>query len=228
MPAHLSMASCRQGFGRHLPVVAEQPAFEPIDDRHWIVSVLHVAANQVIYAEGDDADAFYCIASGVVRACRFSGDGQRQIEAFYGNGDLFGCEPAARRCFTVEAVCDCTIMCYRRRGPAVCPPGGMPGHRVVPVIMRDRARTRERTMLLDHRDAAERVAAFLLDWNRRCGRGDAITLAMTRNDIADYLGLTFETVSRSFAQLEREGLIEFASARRIRILDRDGLEDLTR
>ena len=77
--------------------------------------------------------------------------------------------------------------------------------------------------MLGHRTAAEKLAAFLIDWAKRCPGDPTVTLAMTRQDIADYLGLTIETVSRTLSGLQRRALIELPSARQVRLVDASAL-----
>lgn len=218
-------AATNAGFAANLAVspAADHP-FGADQSKYWSVSVLRFAANEEIYAEGDDTDAFYNLVSGVVRTCRFPSDGRRQIDAFYVAGELFGIELGGERQFAAEAVGDCTVMCYRRRGPAMDEAAVPP--QLFSYAMRSLAKAREHAMVLGRRSATEKVAAFLIEWARHSPNRSEITLAMTRNDIADYLGLTFETVSRTLWQLERDELIELPSPRQIRLKDIEGLEDL--
>jgi CRP/FNR family nitrogen fixation transcriptional regulator len=92
--------------------------------------------------------------------------------------------------------------------------------------LRNLSRAQGHAVLLCRRSAVEKVAAFLLDWARQPIAGGTIALAMTRQDIGDYLGLTIETVSRTLSQLERDGVIELPSVRQIRIKDIEALTDL--
>jgi len=93
-------------------------------------------------------------------------------------------------------------------------------------VLRNLSRAQEHAVLLGRRSAVEKVAAFLLDWARQSSAAGTIGLAMTRQDIGDYLGLTIETVSRTLSQLERDGVIELPSVRQIRIKDLEALTDL--
>jgi CRP/FNR family nitrogen fixation transcriptional regulator len=79
--------------------------------------------------------------------------------------------------------------------------------------------SREHLLLLGRKNALERLAAFLLDMTGRSGSKGVLDLAMPRHDIADYLGLTLETVSRMFAELKELGTIKLESARRVHLLD---------
>jgi len=186
---------------------------------------LHFEQDCEIYGEGEEAVSYYRVISGVVRTCRFLADGRRQIDAFHVAGDVFGIETGAVRGLTAEAVSDCRIVAYRRMpldksGVATVSP------QLVTHLLRSLGRAQEHAVLLGRRSAVEKVAAFLLDWARQSASACTIALAMTRLDIADYLGLTIETVSRTLSQLERDGVIELPSVRQIKIRDISALSAL--
>src|ERR1700722_5104300 len=79
-------------------------------------AALHFNPDQEIYAEGDEATNFYKVVSGVIRTCKFLSDGRRQIDAFYGEGEVFGFETGREHRLSAEAVSDCIVVPYRRRG----------------------------------------------------------------------------------------------------------------
>jgi CRP/FNR family transcriptional regulator/CRP/FNR family nitrogen fixation transcriptional regulator len=85
-------------------------------------------------------------------------------------------------------------------------------------------RSEDHALILARQGATERVAAFLLDYADRVGAADVLDLPMTRQDMADHLGLTIHTVSRTLSQLQDQGLIEARSTRHVRLLRRDLLE----
>ncbi len=181
--------------------------------------VLHFAQDREIYGEGDAADAVFKVVSGVVRTCKFLSDGRRQIDAFYICGDVFGLEAGAEHTLSAEAVSDCSVVAYRRRGIGKLAANDEElSHQLFCYAMRSLARAQEHALLLGRRSAIEKVAAFLLEWAGYSPDSKVISLAMTRQDIADYLGLTIETVSRTLSQLERDALIQVA-ARQIRLTD---------
>jgi CRP/FNR family nitrogen fixation transcriptional regulator len=208
-------------------VLSRLPADGAAQDELAKGTVLHFQPNQEIYAEGDAAKVFYRVVSGVVRTCRFLSDGRRQIDAFYGEGEVFGFDLAAARSFAAEAVTDCTLHCYQqvklasdRQGPTAVP------QQLLSYAMGRLAKAQEHAMVLSRRSALERVASFLVEWARNSSRKDVVSLAMTRTDIGDYLGLTIETVSRSLSLLERQGHIALPTARQIEIRNVAALEDL--
>jgi CRP/FNR family nitrogen fixation transcriptional regulator len=187
-------------------------------------SSLRFEQDREIYGEGEEAGCYFKLLSGVVRTCKFLSDGRRQIDAFHVAGDLFGIESGDFRSLSAEAVSDCKIVAIRHRpfdkhSGAVAVP-----HQLFNQVMRNLARAQHHAVLLGRRSALEKVAAFLLNWAEQsaCARG-TIALAMTRQDIGDYLGLTIETVSRTLSQLERDDVIELPSVRQIKVKDLDAL-----
>ncbi len=92
--------------------------------------------------------------------------------------------------------------------------------------MQSLAQAQDHSLLLGRRGAAEKVASFLLGWAKHSADKRVLHLAMTRQDIADYLGLTIETVSRSLTQFERDNVIALPSTREVKLLNTDALEDL--
>jgi CRP/FNR family transcriptional regulator, nitrogen fixation regulation protein len=190
-------------------------------------SVIQFAEGREIFAEGGDSDVFYKVISGVVRTCKFLNDGRRQIESFHVAGDVFGLELGEERQLSAEAVSDCTLICYRRRSvETLGQKDGAVTRQLLQYAMQNLAQAQSHALLLGRRGAAEKVAAFLLDWAGRSGQEGVVHLAMTRQDMADYLGLTIESVSRSLSQFERDGVIALPNAREVRIRRGEALEDL--
>ena len=177
-----------------------------------------------IYCEGDPIRSFYKVTGGVVRTCRFTSDGRRQIDGFHAEGQVFGLEIGGGHRLSAEAVSECCVVAYRWPGLGDFDGGeGETARTVFGLAMTCLQRAQEHALLLGHRSAAQKLAAFLLDL---AGRGNAVDLAMTRQDIADYLGLTIETVSRTLSQFERDHLIALPAARHVVLRNRMSLEDL--
>lgn len=189
--------------------------------------IQQVVDDSEIYGEGDDAVFFYKVVRGVVRTCKFLSDGRRQIEAFYREGDVFGFESGVTHRLTAEAVCECTLIAYRRKGvEQLAAASETLSQQLFRYFMQGLVRAQEHALVLGRRSAVERVGAFLHETARRSADGRTIILPMTRQDIADYLGLTIETVSRTLSQLERDKVIVLAATREIQVRDLDWLEDL--
>ena len=224
-------------------MLAARPQAMPaalIASRSWIAAldegrdalragaVLHFHPDREIFCEGASADVFYKVVSGTVRTCKFLSDGRRQIEAFYGPGEVFGFERDGRHRLSAEAVSECNLVAYRRRGvEAALAEDGELARQLLTYALHSATDAQAHAFLLGRRAAAEKVAAFLLEWASRSGNEQSVSLPMSRQDMADYLGLTIETVSRTLSQFERDGLIVIPSARQIRVLRREALEDLT-
>jgi CRP/FNR family nitrogen fixation transcriptional regulator len=215
--------------------IANSAAFAPLpwnapeerDNLELTGVTMHVAADHQIYAEGDEARSFYKVVSGVVRTCRFLSDGRRQIDSFHRAGDVFGFEAGADHRMSAEAVTECTVMAYRRRGlETMVSQDDRLGRWFFAHAMNSMASAREHSLLLGRASAAQKIAAFLLEVEDRGSTAGAVDLMMSRQDIADYLGLTIETVSRTLSQLERDAVIGLPSARRVVLKDRRTLRAL--
>jgi CRP/FNR family transcriptional regulator, nitrogen fixation regulation protein len=187
-----------------------------------------VAQDQGIYGEGDQANLFYKIVSGVVRTCKFLGDGRRQVDAFYVAGDVFGIEAGETYRLAAEAVSDGTLIAYRRRSLDMLGDGDETiARQLFQFALQNTARAQDHTLLLGHRSAMEKLAVFLLHWARHSPQHATVTLEMSRQDIADFLGLTIETVSRTLSKLEKDGIIRMSTARRIELRNIGALHALT-
>ena len=190
-------------------------------------TVRNFAENQEIYNAGDETALFFKLASGVVRTCTFLSDGRRQIDAFYVPGNVFGLEAGAEHGLSAETVCHSQVISYRRRDlEAFAAQSQGYSQQLFSYAMQSLARAQRHAVLLGRRSAVEKLAEFLIDWAAQSPESDVLTLEMPRRDIADYLGLTIETVSRAFAHLERKSLIELPTARQIRLKDPEGLRRL--
>jgi CRP/FNR family nitrogen fixation transcriptional regulator len=188
---------------------------------------MHIPADRQIYAEGDEARCFYKVVSGVVRTCRFLSDGRRQIDAFHREGDVFGFEAGDDHQMAAEAVTECSVIAYRRRGlETMVSQDDHLGRWFFSHAMNCMSMAREHSLLLGRGSAAQKISAFLQEVAARDGGVSVIELVMSRQDIADYLGLTIETVSRTLSQMDRDGVISLPSARRVVLKDRRALRAL--
>jgi CRP-like cAMP-binding protein len=185
---------------------------------------LQFSRNQEIYAQGEGG-GFWCeVLAGAVRITKLRSDGRRHIAEFCFAGDAFGLDRVAEREFSAEAVVDAVVMRYPRaaterlidNNPAVA-------RLLRDVTLKSLAAAQSRLALLGRMTAGERVASFLLELSERSDDGKHVELPMCRCDIADYLGLTVETVCREFSDLKRRKVIEVAP-RSVTLLDRLTLE----
>ena len=211
-------------FGSSLGWPAGHEAKEPMRGAGTVIQVLE---GREIFAEGADTDVFYKVISGVVRTCKFLNDGRRQIAAFHVAGEVFGFELANQRPLAAEAVSDCTLIAYRRRSiELMAQKDETISRQLLGYAMQSLAQALDHSLVLARRGAAEKMAIFLLDWRARSNRQNAVHLTMTRQEIADYLSLTIETVSRSLSQFERDGMIALPNTRDVHLLDIEALEEL--
>ncbi len=178
-----------------------------------------LAKGEDIFAEGDTANFFYKVMSGTVRTYKLLSDGRRQIDEFHLAGDIFGLETSDEHRFSAEAVDNATIIAFRRRCFAtIAHDDPALGDQIMSSMMRSLERAHNHMMLLGRKTAQEKIATFLLDIARRVSQEDRFDLPMQRSDIADHLGLTIETVSRTLTQFARDGLIKLAAASRSVVL----------
>jgi CRP/FNR family nitrogen fixation transcriptional regulator len=187
-----------------------------------------LARGEELFAEGDDAECFYKVVSGTIRSYKLLSDGRRQIDAFHLPGDMFGLEAGREHRFSAEAVDGATVLAFRRSrldDLRHADPGF--DDEVMSSMIRNLERAQDHMLLLGRKTAQEKIATFLLDLADRLDKDDRFELPMQRSDIADHLGLTIETVSRTLTQLAREGLIGLASSSRTVVLaDKESLARL--
>lgn len=180
-----------------------------------------------IYSEGDDADCVFKVESGVVRTYKFLRDGRRQINAFHGPGSVIGLELGKVYGISAAAASDCAVISYARRNlEALASQNDQLLLQLFSSVLGSLAREQEHAVSLGRRSAIEKLAIFLIGCGGYSAAGEDILLEMSRKDIADYLGLTIETVSRTFSDLEHRAFIELHGARHIRLTDITGLRDL--
>jgi CRP/FNR family nitrogen fixation transcriptional regulator len=184
------------------------------------------ARGEEVFAEGDAGTFFYKVVSGTVRTGKLLADGRRQIDAFHLSGDVFGLESGDRHRFTAEAVDEVVVIAYRRsRFASLVNDDPAFGEQLMAAMLTSLDRAHDHMVLLGRKSALEKMASFLLDMARRSPGADKVVLPMQRTDIADHLGLTIETVSRTLTQMARDGLIRLAEAGRTVILaNRAGLQ----
>jgi CRP-like cAMP-binding protein len=182
------------------------------------------ARNEEIFSEEESADYLYKVVSGTVRTYKLLSDGRRQIGAFYVPGDIFGLEIAEQHTFSAEAVTDATILVIKRSAiAAIAARDSEVAQQLLTLTGRQLHRVQDHLMLLV-KTAQERVAGFLLEMAARAPAANEIDLPMSRQDIADYLGLTIETVSRTLTQLATTAAIEVPTSRRIVLRNRSALD----
>jgi CRP/FNR family nitrogen fixation transcriptional regulator len=182
--------------------------------------------NAEIYGEDEDAEYLYKVVTGSVRTYKVLADGRRQIGAFYVPGDVFGLENDARHAFSAEAVADTKVVVVKRSAVvALAARDTEVARQLWTITSRELQRAQEHFLALI-KTAEERVVGFLLDMAARVSKSNQFDLPMSRQDIADYLGLTIETVSRTMTQLENLAAIELPTSRRVVLRTRSALSRL--
>lgn len=219
-------------FSAAMAIAAPEPPAEEESDLGMLDtlgSVVRLKRDAALFYEGDAASSYYKVVSGAVRSCKLLQDGRRHITDFFLPGDFIGVEALGTHGSTVEAVNDATLVRYDRRLiDALVARRPRLGKFLLDRVCADLSQARAGMLLLGRLSARERLASFLLRIGARSrrGDGDTIPLPMTRTDIGDHLGLTTETVCRTFAHLKTAGLIEAQSPHELRVLKRQDLAAL--
>jgi CRP/FNR family transcriptional regulator len=182
------------------------------------------APGETVFAQEELATSFCSVLDGIMRLYKLLPDGRRQIVGFALPGDFLGMNVSGRHNFSADAIGSVAICRFPRAAfgrfiedkPHLL-------RRINELAARELSQARNHMVLLGRRSAEEKVATFLLGWRDRLARlngpSQVISLPMSRQDIADYLGLTIETVSRTLTRLERDGVIEILPHHGISIVD---------
>jgi CRP/FNR family transcriptional regulator, nitrogen fixation regulation protein len=189
----------------------------------------HFSRNETIFSEGDPADTVYKIISGTVRICRHTSDGRRHIADFAMPGDLLGFLECADQPATAEAVTEVTLIAYpRTRFDRLAESSPAVRSQVLCHLSASLLEARHHLFVLGCQCAKERVASFLLRLADRTDvmPGERLDLPMGRQDIADHLGLTVETVCRAISALRGEGLVTVPNSHQLILNDIEALRVL--
>jgi CRP/FNR family transcriptional regulator, nitrogen fixation regulation protein len=171
-----------------------------------------------IVREDDPAEHVYEVVSGTVCTCKMLREGRRQIAGFYFAGDIFGLESAKQHAVAVEAITSAQVRIFKKRALNALASSNLEvADRLLALTTRELARKQDHLLLLLSTTAEERIICFLIEMTQRASprEDDRIDLPMSRRDIADYLGLTIETVSRTLWDLERRGAIKIKGYRSV-------------
>jgi CRP-like cAMP-binding protein len=203
------------------------PAPRPSADSFDMIGApMTYARNAEIFGEDEPAEYIYKVVSGTVRTSKILNDGRRQIGGFYLPGDLFGHEVGAEHSFSAEAITEAKVLVIKRSAiEALAGRDTDVARQLWTMTGRELHRMQEHILLLI-KTAQERVAGFLLEMADRAKSTQEVELPMSRQDIADYLGLTIETVSRTLTGLENSAAIALPSSRRVVLRNRAALSRL--
>ena len=207
--------------------IAAQPARQPFfaSNRPALAATeFSYSRDEEIYGEREPAEYVYQVIRGAVRTYKLLSDGRRQIDAFHLAGDIFGLESGDAHRLSAEAIIDTSVRIIRRRAlETAATTDVQTACDLWRMTAADLRRAQDHMLLLGRKSAIERVAAFLLEMDRRLSQAGMVALPMCRRDIGDYLGLTLETVSRTLSHLNDEDVLSFSGARQIVLHSRSRL-----
>jgi len=186
---------------------------------------MQYAKDEEIFAQDEDADLVHMVVSGAVRTTRLLSDGRRQVGCFYYPGDLIGLETHAIHRFSAEAICPSTVLVVRRSALRNVLGDGHLDRAIWEAARRELERTQDHLLVLGRKTACEKVASFLMSLAQR-EPAERVQMPMSRQDMADYLGLTIETVSRMLTQLQGASVVEFDGSRKFKVKRWEALEEL--
>ena len=190
-----------------------------------------IARSMPVFLQGDIASHFYRVESGAVRRCRLLADGRRQVTGFYFPGDIFALGDSGVYLDDAEAICDALVLQVGHAELEQMDIGqSCLAQRLLGQTRRELREAQELMLMLGRASVRQRMAWFLVSMASRLGRVGRLMpvfeLPMARIDIADYLGLTPETVSRILGELKREGVIAVPTTQRIVISDEAALRQM--
>jgi len=215
MLSHTTNFSSTQSLGRRVRIAPPAASHELTDALEMMGAPMSFVRNAEIYGENEPAEYLYKLVSGTVRTSKILNDGRRQIGEFYMPGDIFGLEMGNDHSFSAEAITDAKVIVIKRSAvEALATRDNDVARQLWATTGRELQRMQDHILLLI-KTAQERVAGFLLEMAERIKSTTEVELPMSRQDIADYLGLTIETVSRTLTILENSATIALPSSRRI-------------
>jgi CRP/FNR family nitrogen fixation transcriptional regulator len=211
--------------------IAPSPAADPFDVVAGcpgvVASEFTFGKDEEIYGEDEPAEYVYQVLSGAVRTYKLLSDGRRQIGAFHLAGDVFGLDSTTAHRLTAEAISATTVRLVRRRSlETAAASNATVAHSLWKMTAHSLRHAEDHMLLLGRKTALERVATFLLEMDARLVRTGMMALPMGRRDIGDYLGLTLETVSRTFSDLSDKGIVALTGARQVVLRNRPRLASL--
>ena len=201
---------------------------DPLVTLESLANLARYRSQQEIYDRNDPVVYRYRLVAGAARKFTMQPDGRRQIVDLLLPGDLFGFAQLHEHSFTVEATVDDTLVARypRARIDALAESDLRFGRLIRELTATEISRLQARILLLGRITTRERINAFLLEMAERLPNGsDTIVLPMSRYDVADYLAVSVETVSRAFTALKQRGTIKFTGTRQMRIVNRNALDD---
>ena len=212
-------------------VTPRSPAGPDMDEDalRRIGSKIRFSRGATIFNEGDAAEFAYKVLNGVVRLCKHLPDGRRQIAQFLQPGEFFSFMELSEHSFTAEAVSDVSLVSYpQRQFERVVEERVNLRRRFAVLLSKTIHDSQNHLVILGRQNAKEKLASFLVMLlERQCeAAGALIEMQISRQDIADYLGLTIETVCRVLSDMKRSRLIDIPNVHQLTIRNRDALGDI--
>jgi CRP-like cAMP-binding protein len=211
------------------PISRSKASISEIASQRKIGAVVNFARGKTIFSDGEDAEYSYKVIEGAVRLSKVMLDGRRQIAEFALPGDMFGFEYGDSYALTAEAVTPVVVVRYHRTHIERLGDEFSDIRRELLAHLRHGwTSAQSHLVMLGRQSAKERVAAFLISLASHCGvePGQALKLPMGRQDIADYLGLTIETVCRTLTDLKATRVISIPDRHHVVIRNVEALEAL--
>jgi CRP-like cAMP-binding protein len=222
VPSNLSSSP-----GQYRRLLTLQP--HPLKSLDQLAIMTPCHRGQEICSQGHLAESWYCIISGAASRCVIRLDGRRQIVDLLLPGDVFGFTPGEDYDTSVEAVAEGTVVAAypRKRVESLADCDPQLAREIRQVAFLALARLQAQLLILGRITALEKVGSFILEMATRLSteHGNSVALPMSRYDIADYLAVSVETVSRALTDLKHRGVIKLSGTRIVRIVDRDALEE---
>jgi CRP-like cAMP-binding protein len=194
-----------------------------------IATSVQYSAGKVIYREGSNAQSVFIIASGIVKLFRDLPSGRRPVMAFLFADDMFGLAQSGHYVNSAQTITPVTL--YSMRVATLTDALRHDADLAVQFLCKaahELTGALRHTVIVTRRDALGRVTMFLrmLEQDSRLSQDSKIEVSVSRLDVANYLGLSLEAVSRALSQLERDGIIAFEGRRRVRVVDRTRFEKI--
>ena len=215
---------------RHLTLCAALNADELIEISR-IVTTLELGPGEPLFDEAEPAAHMFNVTAGTMKVYKLLPDGRRQVTGFLFPGDFLGLANDDSYAYSAEAVTHSTLCRFQRRKledllhryPQL-------ESRLLSMAGHELAAAQDQMLLLGRKTAREKIASFLLMLSERAARRgqprDPVAVSMSRTDIGDYLGLTTETVSRTFTQLKSTGVIQLLAGGKVALSNMDELSDI--
>jgi CRP/FNR family transcriptional regulator len=196
-----------------------------------LMSSVELQSGDPLFDEGEEASNVFNVTSGTMKVYKLLPDGRRQVTGFLFPGDFLGLAKQETYAFSAEAVTP-SLLCRfpRAKLEALMQRTPKIEQRLLNIASNELVAAQEQMLLLGRKTAREKIASFLLMLSKRARQrgqaGDPVMVAMSRTDIGDYLGLTTETVSRTFTQLKQDGTIQLLPNHQVKLAAREALEEI--